>query len=145
MAIKRKPKPKTSDDPIIHRTGTCTREVVEEFCDYLLEGLPADSCCDMLGINPSTFHRWIRLGEEYLASEKSEQVKAHRIFAYFVTQFRRAVAEYKLARVRKLHTATGRKWYRELAILERRDRATYGRYEQQGGNTQDFDPDDRFL
>jgi len=63
----------------------------------------------------------------------------------FVQRFRKALATYRLTRVDRLHDPCNRNWYKEMAILERRDRRTYGRQETAGGNDEQYDPDERFL
>ena len=63
----------------------------------------------------------------------------------FVRRYRKAMAKHNIDRTDALHRRGNRQWYRELAILERRDRRTWGRYEPKGGSDEAFDPDDRFL
>lgn len=116
------------------------RKLITFFCDLTVRGLPADGICDYLGISPEYYYRWLRVGNQLL-----EEGNIKRIEAIFVRRYRKALAIYRLDRVDRLHDPVNRNWYKELAILERRDRKTYGRKEQPGGSEDTFDPDERFL
>jgi hypothetical protein len=107
------------------------------------QGLPLDSVCDYLGIAQSTATTWRHRGERYLAGGSEPEEDA--IYGEFVLQTRRALARYKLKLVRELHDDENRNWVRPLAILERRDRDSFGRNEPAGGSEEDYDPNDEFL
>lgn len=133
---------RTATKPVaLRRRSRLDEALVDRFCRLILKGLGPDSVCDYLGINPGNFWTWIKRGESYL--EGDGEPKEHAIYAHFVLELKRAFARYKLRRVNALHT--GKTWYRELAILERRDRKTWGKQDPFGGMTEDFDPDENFL
>lgn len=123
----------------------CTKKLTADFCELIEKGLPPDGCCDLLGISSASFWTWLRRGQTYNAAAEQSREDKDAPFGWFVSQFRLATAKYRLARVEALHRPGNKNWYRELAILERRDRPTFGRQEQGGGQSTDFDPDEQFL
>lgn len=120
-----------------------TQGLVRKFCRIIRRGLPADGATDYLGITPSTYWSWVRKGELYLSGD--QEPASHAIYAHFLMEFRRATAAYRLERLDEMHRGGNRQWFRELAIMERRDRLNFGRNEPSGGGATDYDPDDRFL
>ena len=123
--------------------GKLTDEIIDEFCELLRVGLPTDGACDFIGITNTTYYRWLRLGEDFIKG--NGEPKENAIYGKFVMSMRKALATYRLERTRRLHRSKNQNWYRELAILERRDRNTWGRHEPAGGYDEEFNPDERFL
>jgi len=119
-----------------------TEKLTEDFCKLIVEGLPPDGVCDYLGIDDSTFWMWRRRGEKFLAANGTPE--NHAVYAYFLQKFKRASAEYRLDRIQNLHESK-KNWFRELSILERRDRKSFSRHDPAGGTLEDYDPDERFL
>ena len=123
------------------RPTKLTPEIIEQFCQLLEAGMPLDGACDYLGVAPQTFWTWIRKGNLFL--QDPEIQPKFRIYGDFVLNTRRASAQYRLDVTRRLHTSTT--WSRELAILERRDRKNFGRFDFSAGQgVEQLDPDDRF-
>lgn len=122
--------------------GALSPKLIESFCDLLRRGLPADGVCDYLRITKTSFWDWRRKGERYVEDGGSQP--EHALFGEFVVKIRQAMAEYRLDRVDAMHRLRSQ-WVRELAILERRDRASFGRREPQGGTEEDFNADEKFL
>jgi len=114
--------------------------LITAFCDLIVRGLAVDAVCDYLSIGNNEYYNWMRDGKNYLENDEPDKLQA-----IFLTRFKKALAMYRLDRVSRLHDSTNRNWYKELAILERRDRKTYGRNEQPGGSDDTFDPDEKFL
>lgn len=122
------------------RPTKLTPEIIGQFCELLEKGLPLDGACDYLGVAPQTFWTWIRKGNLYL--QDPEIQPKYRIYADFVLNTRRSAAAYRLTRTERLHTTTS--WSRELAILERRDRKNFGRFDFTGGAIEQLDVDEKF-
>lgn len=117
--------------------------LIKEFCDLVKKGLPADGVCDYLGINETTYWSWIRRGQKYLDGDGEPKEDA--IYGKFVAEFRRATACYRLERIESLHRPGNDLWTREMAILERRDRKSFSKYDIAGGTDEDIDPDEKFY
>lgn len=127
-----------------HRTKL-TKELITEFCGRIEKGVPADTVCDFHGITNSTYWMWMRKGALFLEDEgESKALKKLKIYGLFVSEYRKAVALYKIEMVKRLHSGKGNNWVRDLAILERRDPNSFGRTPT-GSMSDDHDPDDTFL
>lgn len=102
-----------------------------------------DGVCDYLGVENSTFWFWRDKGQKYL--DGNCRPKEHQAYGNFVRCLKKAMAEYRLDRIDKLHNAKKMDWIREMAILERRDRKNFGKNEPPGGSDEQYDPDQKFL
>jgi hypothetical protein len=140
MKRKRLSKKASKARKSVGRPLDLTKELINRFCGLAKDGLPLDGICDYLGVSPASFANWKRRGDAFLLNEG--EPKEDEIFGLFIEKLKRALAEYRLKHVTGLNE---RDWKRHLAILERRDRKTFGRYEPPGGGDEDFDPDERFL
>jgi hypothetical protein len=51
-------------------------ELQHELCRYLEDGIPVHTACGLVGINPDTYHAWVKRGEsgEELFAEFAETV-----------------------------------------------------------------------
>jgi hypothetical protein len=129
---------------VVH--SKCTKELTDRFCGLIERGLPGDGCCDYLGISRTAFHVWIDKGSRYL--DGGLEPAEWKVYGYFVNRYRKALAAYRLTITDDLHgrelLEKNKGWVRAITLLERRDRRNYGRGEPQGGNIQDYSPDDRF-
>ena len=130
-----------NEDPPTRHIRVLNQRVIKSFCRLILRGLPPDAACDYLGISSGVFWRWIRRGEKFLNGDGQPPEDA--LFGEFVRRYKRAFAKYRLNRIAKLHKSS--QWVRELAILERRDRRSFGRYEPPGGTSDQYNPDEKFL
>lgn len=130
-----------AEAPLTH--SILTDKLVKDFCDLIVEGLPGDACCDYLGIMPSTYWIWMAKGKRYL--DGGCEPKELMAYGVFVRCFRKATADYRRTINSGLHDPGNDKWFRDLTILERRDRRTWGREEPAGGGEDQFDPDEKFL
>lgn len=125
-------------------TLVLSQNLIRQFTILLGQGLPVDGACDYLGVSPSRYMEWRRRGEIYLDGEGSPREWA--IYGEFVIETRRALAAYRLEQIRRLHNPKNDQWRQQLAVLERRDRPNFGKYEPVGETTPDeFDRDERFL
>lgn len=118
-----------------------TPELIEAFCEKVVEGIPATSACDFFGISDKTFQMWRRLGEAYL--EGASNPKAQEIHGIFVCGLRLACAEWVAVRVKGAQTGTGT-WFRDLKLLAIRDRNNFSE-QAQGGSDDAFSSNDSFL
>ncbi len=118
--------------------------LIRQFCKLIRVGHPPDAVSDFLGITTGCYWDWMRKGEQYINGDGEPQHYA--IYAQFVRQFKKAFAEYRMSLVSSLHASrVDPQWYRHLAILERRDRKTWGRNDPQGGTESEYQADEKFL
>lgn len=129
--------------PTLTVRHTLTIELIQLFTQEVREGLPFDGVCDYLGIRTHTFWKWKRLGEAYLSGDGTPE--EHSIFGLFVQEIRKAAAEYRKTRLQSLHTPRNKNWFRDIVILERRDRKSFSKHDPLGGTDEDVDFDERFL
>jgi hypothetical protein len=136
---------KKKEDLRVHAPKSLNADLIRRFCEYLKKGVPIDITCDLLSISVMIYSHWKKKGENWLNSDGSNRERGHEIYAYFVQEMRKAVGEYKTDRIIKAHTLMPGLWQRELAILERRDRKNFSKYENLGGEGDVYEPDERFL
>lgn len=140
--------------PLIQRiNGHCVKlspELTENFVQLIRRGLPPDGVCDYLFVPHSTLWRWIKQGTHYL--DGNNEPKSDQAYGHFVSQLRKALADYRLKLVDELNEDPRnskyalRKWKRALAVLERRDPDNFGkRPDHNSDEDSAFDPDESFL
>lgn len=118
-----------------------TPELIKQVCNLVEEGLPITSVLDYLGISPQTFYGWYRKGKMYNDSPDVEP--KYRIYGDFELALKKAHASYQLTLIRRLHK--DEKWGRALAILERRDKKNFSKFDPFSGESlEQIDPDERF-
>lgn len=134
------------DTPKLKRL-TINRELTEgliiKFCELILKGVPIDASCDYLCIPASSFYTWLRRGEAAVHIENPSENEE--LLIQFYLHIRKATAEYREGQVISLHTAPNQGWIRHLAILERRDRKSFGKNEPGGGGDDQYSGEDKFL
>lgn len=131
------------------RPKKLTDKLIEECCELVLEGLPIMRVCDYLGISNATYYDWKDRGERYLNQQYSDagpQYPEDESYAVFVQAVVRSKAEWQLAILRRsfgsLNKAT---WIRDMTMMERRDRAHWGRSETISHVAQAPLPDEAYL
>jgi hypothetical protein len=120
-----------------------TDELIGRFCKLVLRGLPADSVCGFLGLPGSTFHGWMRKGKRFV--EGDGEPKEWRLYGEFYSRVRKALARYELRTLDRMHRDGNRLWARDMTILERRNRKSFGRADPQGDGGQSYQADERFV
>lgn len=108
------------------RNSKCTEERRKEIEGYLAEGLPIAHTCALVGITEDTYYRWQKWGEKYLDGTGPEE---HEIYGRLSEGCKAAIAQWQLGKIRtSLNTEKyAPNWVRDMTILERRDRAHWGR------------------
>lgn len=134
---------KASAKPVDFYGQKLTTELIDRVAAFFLRGLPVDAVCDMLCLSNQQFFDWKRKGQMYLEAGCTPQKNA--LYGEFLIRMRQATAEYRLSLVDRMHNTASKMWVRDMAILERRDRANFSRFDQPGGTDDEFDPDERFL
>lgn len=134
----------------VTRNKRLNYKLIRQICTLVAtDGLPFDAVCDYLGIEATSFHGWINEGRIYneaLLSGSSASVRKHEVHGDFVLALKKAFAMYRLGLVESFHdSANDRDWMRWLRMLERRDRANYGREGTETSALDDFDPNPVFL
>lgn len=125
-----------------NRLQKMSPELIERFCRLARKGVPPDAICDYLGVSAATFWGWIRKGEEFRQNSVPTEWAE---YGDFVECYRKAVADYRISMITRVHSEHNPYWQRELAILERRDRRNWGRNTSAIGSDTEFDPDEKFL
>jgi len=120
-----------------------TKEVITQLVKLVKKGLPFDGACDYLGVRPDQFWLWLRRGDLYLTA--GETPPEDKIYGDFVQEIKAGFAEYRLDQIEELQRRGNRNWFRNLMILERRDRKNFGKTEAPGGTEESFQADERFL
>jgi len=118
-----------------------SKEVSKEFCRLARKGIPASTIVDYLGIPASAFHEWLAKAKSFDATNDPNLA----VYGQFVRNFKRACARYLIDRQALMETGDPKEYYREVVILERRDRKNWGKIEQAGGETEAYDPDEKFI
>lgn len=134
--------------PIQLKAGVskCTEKIVRKFCELIEEGIPAGTVCNFLGISNTAFHNWMRRGESYNdAGEEGGCPAEHEIYGVFVRAYKKAASRYLIKRHRILHNTNDKNWYREVVILERRDKKNWSKDAPPGGNEDQYNGDEKFV
>lgn len=123
--------------------SSLNKRLIAQFCALAQSGKPMDAICDYLGIQTSSFWRWMRRGEKFIRG--NGEPKGHALCGQFVKDLKRATAIYRFRITDKLHTAGTKSWIKFMAILERRDRKNFSRNELPGGGEESLDADEKFV
>lgn len=118
-------------------------ETIVKFCKYIRRGLPIDGTCDMMGITPTSYWNWKRKGDAYLAG--NNEPAEYEIYGTFVLAIKKALAQYRMKVLDRLEDPENKRWVRDMTILERRDRKSFGKRDLDGTQEEDYTPDDRYL
>lgn len=120
-----------------------TPAVAEAFFRLARKGLPASTICNYLSIGNKTFHRWLLKGQSYLdnGNRPGNWVK----YGAFVVQYQQSGAVFLEERLDLFLEADKDFSYRNMVVLERRDRKNWGKAEPAGGGEETYDPLDTFL
>ena len=126
------------------RNGQLTQDVVTQIIPYIIEGVPLSVICGLCGITESTWHRWLDAGKRYL--DTGEPGPDADIYGQFYEEVERAKALWQLTVIRQSLQGEAYKanWVRDLTILERRDKANWGKEAYSSGST-NYNPDEKFL
>lgn len=141
-------KDKKKESRKVWRPSAISLELTEQICALLEKGIPIDAVCDYFGIDHKTFYDWKNKGETYLKHmETPMSAKDNwRPYAEFVLKIKEALATYRIGLTERLHQRGNKGWFRDLSILERRDRRNFGRREPFGGTMDNTPPpDEKFL
>ncbi len=130
-------------------TRKCTPRLIKECVKLILEGLPIESVCDFLTISRSAYYDWKEKGERYLDqsyTSRNPEYPEDEPCAIFVQAVIRARASWQRAILqRSFQDANKATWIRDMTMLERRDRAIWGRNETVSVIDAPPLPDDSYL
>lgn len=142
-ALKKKPDTIKLRFPKGATSSVLDKKTIKRFCKLIKKGLPFDAVCDYLGISQANYYNWKRKGDLYLAG--NNQPAADAIYGYFVIKTKKALAKWRLDITEDMMIPGNRQWARNMTVLERRDRPSYSRQAPDGGDEEDYTPDERFL
>lgn len=114
---------------------------IKQICDLVRQGAGFDVALNYLGLQTDRFWKWMRRGEDYLRGDLHPP--EDEIFGKFVLELRKAHAEYIMELTRGTRKDKG--WFRDLSLLERKDRKNWSRRDPQGGSLENYDPNEKFL
>ena len=106
------------------RKSKLSSKLTEELRQAISEGLHDSSACAICGIDPSTFYRWLRKGEEGESKE----------FSQFYQTIKKANAERERSWIRFI--SKDESWQSKAWLLERRFPQKWGR-NQKADESQD--------
>ena len=126
------------------RNSLCTREIIDEFSSYVRQSLPIMHVCAMLEMDTGTYQNWMQWGEEYLSNGSNPR---HEIYGEFFLAVKKAKAQWELDILNnELNGSQYRPaWVKSMTMLERRDRAHWGRTDQPNPDEARLHPDESFL
>lgn len=114
-------------------TRKVTDKLIRECVELILEGLPIDAVCDYLTISRSAYYDWKEKGERFLDQSftgRKVQYPEDETCAVFVQAVIKAKATWQRAILaRSFQDRNKATWIRDMTMLERRDRANWGRNE----------------
>ena len=107
------------------RKSKLTKQLTDDFCQALHDGLTFAGACDLVGISPATFHEWMA---------RAEGTHAERPQAPEFVEFANAVKEARAVRDRRYvkvieKAAEDGTWQAAAWFLERTNRKEFGRNE----------------
>ena len=131
------------------RQKKLTTKLIKECVELILEGLPIDRVCDYLSVSRAAFYQWKDKGERYLNEIHTSSGVAYpedEDCAVFVQAVVRAKAEWQLGILRRSFQEKNKAtWIRDMTMMERRDRANWGRSEVINTVASAPLPDDSYL
>lgn len=106
----------------IGRPPKLTNELIENFCDLIIEGLTLERAARLSGISATTIYRWLAMGKK----EDSEQ-----IYKELVERVQEATecSEFELLQAMRIAGSDTRNWRAQAWLLERRFPEKYGKRE----------------
>lgn len=146
----RRKTPKNSEALGRMRKGSkLTRTLIKEMCELVREGLPLESCWAYLGITTHTAIDWREKGEKFLIemhSSRGPEFPEDELEAEFCMELARARAEFELEIIREMRDKKAHaRWVRNMTILERRFRTSWGRSETIRHDVEAMAPDEAYL
>lgn len=120
-----------------------TFKIINRFCKDARRGVPGSVITDFLGIPNSTFHKWISDGQRFFDGGCSDPQMA--LAGIFVKRYRKAAAIFLKSRQRVLMKEDNKLFYREIVILERRDKKNWGKSEPTASESDVLQPDERYI
>lgn len=102
------------------------------FQEELAKGTPLNHAAVLAGIHENTAYAWRQRGEEALTQDNAqnktlEELGSHADFAWTLKV---AEAEFVSDTLEAWHDADGKQWPKYATLLERRDRANFGKQER---------------
>lgn len=114
-------------------TRKVTDKLIRDCVELILEGLPIDAVCDYLTIGRAAYYNWKEKGERFLDqsyTDRRVQYPEDEQCAIFVQAVIKAKASWQRAILERSFQERNRAtWVRDMTMLERRDRANWGRNE----------------
>lgn len=135
---------KSAHQRYISTQGKCSQQIIDDFCDYLMRGLPIDKCCDLIGISHQSYYNWVTWGKSYLETGEPDH---YEIYGDFFQATKKAGARWQLEILDRSMNTRGFKpaWVRDMTLLERKDRSNWGRGDSGKPEGGAYDPDEKFL
>lgn len=101
-----------------------TKELADEVCKYISQGITKRSAAEAAGISEVSFYSYINQGEENLEKGKTEDKD---IFVYFYKQVKKAETFFKLSHLKNIKNAAEDNWQASAWMLERCFPSEYGK------------------
>ena len=97
----------------------CTNELTKEIEQAIVTGLSYRDACEVVGINESTFYKWIQRGEAELerVADGGDVAESEQPFVQFVNTIKKAIPKRKSTLLHKIRTDES--WQSAAWLLER--------------------------
>lgn len=99
-----------------------SKELIDEFCKYVSQGLSVKDCCDILGISQSVYYMWQTEAETGYVRGDSQLGKAKNLDlkVQLVDELKKAYVKYKQIHIDRINNASQKDWYASAWMLERK-------------------------
>lgn len=114
------------------RRPKLTKELIQEFCKYVNNGLSVKDCCDIVGIAQATFYRWQTEAETGFKEGKKELGLAAnlKLKRELSEEIKKAETKFKAFHLNRITTASSEDWKASAWMLERKYPKEYARIDR---------------
>ena len=114
------------------RSSKITPELVDEILTYKENGLSDKDVCDMVGVAPGTFYKWIKEADTGINIDHPDKPVSHAELKRELRDgLKRAQAAFKAYHIQNISKAAKKSWQASAWMLERMYPKEFGRIERQ--------------
>jgi len=120
-------------------------EIIDQLIDLILEGLPLDQCCHVVGMSLDNLYKWKKYSQQF--RDNNGKPEGYEKYYNAIKKLDHATGIWQLGLVRRSFGESNNPfWIRDMTILERRDRKNWGKTEPAEMRAEyEYDPDETFL
>ncbi len=114
------------------RKTKISKELIDEICTYKENGLSDKDVCDMVGIDQSTFCRWLKEAETGIDGNDSSKPAANlELKKELSEEIKKAKVAFKAYHIQNINKASKKNWQASAWVLERFYPKEFGRIDRQ--------------